>query len=97
MNRNDRLSAMPQAAMAIAASVLFLLCAANAGAQASRVGATLEGIVSDTSGAVIPNAKVTLNNSLTNAFPTDPEAPRTIAARLPDIELLSCQDAVVEA
>ena len=39
---------------------------ANAGAQASRVGATLEGIVRDTSGAVIPKSKVTLRNPLTN-------------------------------
>jgi len=52
----------------IGIAVLFalLFCAARAGAQASRVGATFEGIVSDTSGAVIPNAKVTLRNPLTN-------------------------------
>jgi hypothetical protein len=66
MNRNGRLFAMLPVAMAFALSVLFVSCAASADAQASRVGATLEGIVSDTSGAVIPNAKVTLNNSLTN-------------------------------
>jgi len=66
MNRNGCLFAMPRAAKAFAASVLFLLCAASAGAQASRVGATLEGTVSDTSGAIIPNSKVTLNNSLTS-------------------------------
>src|SRR5437879_1703271 len=49
-------------------AVLFalLFCAARAAAQASRVGATFEGIVSDTSGAVIPNSKVTLRNPLTN-------------------------------
>ena len=50
----------------VAVSVLFLICAANAHAQASRVGATLEGIVRDTSGAVIPNSKVRLHNPLTN-------------------------------
>jgi len=52
----------------IGIAVLFalLFCAARAAAQASRVGATLEGIVSDTSGAVIPNSKVTLHNPLTN-------------------------------
>ena len=66
MIRNGRSFAMRRAVMAFAASVLFLLCCANAGAQASRVGATLEGTVSDTSGAVIPNSRVTLHNSLTN-------------------------------
>src|SRR5260370_25647315 len=48
----------------------LLFCAAGAAAQASRVGATLEGIVTDTSGAVIPNSKVTLHNPLTNQFRT---------------------------
>jgi outer membrane receptor protein involved in Fe transport len=46
-------------------SVLLFL-AADADAQASRVGATLEGIVRDTSGAVIPNSNVTLHNPSTN-------------------------------
>ncbi len=46
-------------------SVLLFL-AADAAAQASRVGATLEGIVRDTSGAVIPNSIVTLQNPSTN-------------------------------
>src|SRR5467141_794629 len=50
----------------IAVSFAMLFCAAEATAQASRVGATLEGTVSDTSGAVIPNSKVTLHNPLTN-------------------------------
>src|SRR6266849_6773992 len=36
--------------------------------QASRVGATLEGIVRVISGAVIPNSKITLHNPLTNQF-----------------------------
>src|ERR1700676_3803996 len=53
-------------AIGIAVSFALLFCAADAGAQASRVGTTLEGIVRDTSGAVIPNAKVALHNPLTN-------------------------------
>jgi outer membrane receptor for ferrienterochelin and colicin len=52
----------------IGIAVLFalLFCAARAAAQASRVGATFEGTVSDNSGAVIPNSRVTLHNPLTN-------------------------------
>src|SRR5258708_33092804 len=57
-------------AIAIAVSFALLFCAAAAAAQASRVGATIEGTVSDTSGAVIPNSKVTLHNPLTNQFRT---------------------------
>src|SRR5882762_3980666 len=53
-------------AIGIAVSLALLSCAANAAAQASRVGATFEGIVRDTSGAVIPNSKITLHNPLTN-------------------------------
>src|SRR5436853_2245505 len=53
-------------AIGVAVSFALLFCAAGAAAQASRVGATLEGIVSDTSGAVIPNSKVTLHKPLTN-------------------------------
>jgi len=53
-------------AIGVAVSFALLFCAADAGAQASRVGATLEGIVRDTSGAVIPNSKITLHNPLTN-------------------------------
>jgi hypothetical protein len=54
----------------VAMSFALLFCTADAAAQASRVGATLEGIVRDTSGAVIPNSKVTLRNLLTNQFRT---------------------------
>src|SRR5713101_10074738 len=50
----------------IAVTFALLFCAADAGAQASRVGATLEGTVRDPSGAVIPNSKITLHNPLTN-------------------------------
>src|SRR5713226_6059442 len=56
--------------VAVAISFALLFCATDATAQASRVGATLEGIVSDSSGAVIPNSKVTLHNPLTNQFRT---------------------------
>jgi hypothetical protein len=54
--------------VAIGIALLFalLFCAARAAAQASRVGATLDAIVRDTSGAVIPNSKITLHNPLTN-------------------------------
>src|SRR5258707_2685362 len=47
-------------------TILFLFCAASADAQVSRVGGTLSGVVSDTTGAVIPNAKVVLHNPLSN-------------------------------
>src|SRR5260221_5187972 len=63
---NSHLFSMRYVAIEVAVSVVFLLCAANAGAQASRVGGSLEGIVSDTSGAGIPNSRVTLHNPLTN-------------------------------
>src|SRR6266704_1556678 len=49
-------------AIGVAVSFALLFCAAGAAAQASRVGATREGIVSDTSGAGVPNSKVTLHN-----------------------------------
>src|SRR5713101_9996599 len=60
------LSCVRHVAVGIALSFALLFCTADAAAQASRVGATLEGIVRDTSGAVIPNSKVTLHNPLTN-------------------------------
>jgi hypothetical protein len=47
---------------------LTLVHAANACAQASKVGAALDGTVSDSSGAVIPGARVTLRNNLTNVI-----------------------------
>jgi hypothetical protein len=50
----------------IVVAFALLYCTVDAGAQASRVGATFEGTVRDTSGAVIPNSKVTLHNPLTN-------------------------------
>jgi Carboxypeptidase regulatory-like domain/TonB dependent receptor/TonB-dependent Receptor Plug Domain len=45
---------------------VLLVCTASAGAQASRVGATLEGTVSDSSSALIPQATITLRNIETN-------------------------------
>jgi hypothetical protein len=45
---------------------LVLSCAARAEAQASRVGASLEGTVTDSSSAVIPQATITLRNTETN-------------------------------
>src|SRR6266849_2652947 len=63
-----RLFFVRHVAVGIAISFAFLFCAANAAAQASRVGATLEGIVRDISGAVIPNSTITLHNPLTNQF-----------------------------
>jgi hypothetical protein len=50
--------------------LLNLSQASNAAAQASRIGATVEGTVSDTSGALIPKVVVALRNTLTNQFRT---------------------------
>jgi hypothetical protein len=42
------------------------VCPADVGAQTSRVGAVLQGTVSDSSGAAIRSCKITVRNSLTN-------------------------------
>jgi hypothetical protein len=47
-------------------SFLLLICVVAAGAQTSRIGATLQGAVTDTSGSVISNAKIIFRNTLTN-------------------------------
>ena len=52
--------------LAVVASCLFLVGVPSAGAQSSRIGATFQGTVTDNSGAVIPNSKVALRNTLTN-------------------------------
>jgi len=51
---------------AINLAALFLCLVADTGAQTSRIGAALQGTVTDSSGAVIPNSKVNLRNVLTN-------------------------------
>ena len=58
--------AVRHVAIGIAISFALLFWAEDGVAQASRVGATVEGILHDTSGAVIPNSKITVHNPLTN-------------------------------
>ena len=53
-------------AIALVAAFFFLWQSPDAGAQSSKVGATLEGTVTDSSRAVIPGAGVTLRNTSTN-------------------------------
>jgi hypothetical protein len=53
-------------AIGIAISLTLWFCAANGAAQASRVGATVEGTVTDSSGAVIPGSKIKVKNALTS-------------------------------
>src|SRR5882762_2850253 len=65
MNLSRLLSAR-SVAIDVAVSFLFLVCVVSAGAQTSRIGATLQGTVTDSSGAVIPDVKVILRNTLTN-------------------------------
>ncbi|MGH9772571.1 MAG: TonB-dependent receptor, partial [Candidatus Acidiferrales bacterium] len=45
---------------------LIVACTVSAGAQSSRVGATLEGTITDSSGGLIPKATVSLRNPATN-------------------------------
>src|SRR5712664_1054176 len=61
-----RLFSVRHVVVGIAISFVLFFFTDSAAAQASRVGATLEGIVRDTSAALIPNSKVTLHNPLTN-------------------------------
>src|SRR6267143_1648845 len=63
---NRRLLSARPVAIDVAMSFLFLVCVVSAGAQTSRIGATLQGTVTDGSGAVIPDVKVILRNTLTN-------------------------------
>jgi hypothetical protein len=62
----SRLLSARHFAIDLALLLLFLVGVSSAGAQTSRIGATLQGTVTDSSGAIIPNAKVTLRNALTN-------------------------------
>src|SRR6266403_1887579 len=66
MNLNRRLLSARPVAIDVAMSFLFLVCVVSAGAQTSRIGATLQGTVTDSSGAVVPDVKVILRNTLTN-------------------------------
>src|SRR5712671_2805752 len=65
-----RLLSARSVAIDVALSFLFLLCVVSAGAQTSRTGASLHGTVTDGSGGVITNAKITLRNTLTNQIRT---------------------------
>jgi hypothetical protein len=51
-------------ALAGAVSFLLLICVTHANAQASKLGGILEGTVSDSSGAVVPDALLTIANVL---------------------------------
>jgi len=66
MNLACRWFSVRHLAVGIAISFAVLFCTANADAQASRVGATLEGTVTDSSGAAIPSSKITVRNALTS-------------------------------
>lgn len=57
-------------AVVVLLSSFLLIRASSASAQASKVGSSLEGTVSDSSSAVIPGAKITLRNTLRNLFRT---------------------------
>src|SRR5882724_6953007 len=61
----DRLSAR-RFAIDVAVSLCFLVCVTSAGAQTSRIGATIRGTVTDNSGGVIPNSNIRLRNTSTN-------------------------------
>jgi hypothetical protein len=55
-------------------AILFLLCVNSSHAQVSAGAGTIEGVVSDATGAVIPGAKVTITNPVsgfTNSATTD--------------------------
>ena len=54
------------AAIALAATMVMLSRPSNVGAQGSRVAATLEGTVKDSSSAAIPGAGVVVRNTSTN-------------------------------
>jgi hypothetical protein len=70
MSLSRRLPSVRHFAIDLAVSFLCLVGIPSAVAQTSRTGAGLQGTVADGSGAVIPNAKVTLRNVLTNQIRT---------------------------
>ena len=65
MIRHCSLFSVRRAVVETAISSALLLGGPNASAQASRVAASLEGTVSDSSRAVIPQATIALRNTLT--------------------------------
>src|SRR3982074_2117037 len=70
MSLNRRLRSVRHFAIDLAMSFFCLVGIHSAVAQTSRTGAALQGTVADGSGEVIPNAKVTLRNVLTNQIRT---------------------------
>lgn len=66
MNLLLRSAGIRRSSILLLALALLLLRAPMATAQSSRVGASLEGTISDSTEAVIPRALVTVRNTLTN-------------------------------
>jgi len=62
----DRLLSARRFAMDVVISVCFVVLVASAAAQSSRIGAIVQGTVTDNSGGVIQNSIVSLRNALTN-------------------------------
>jgi len=65
VTRHCRLFSLRRAVIEMAISSALLLCGPHAFAQASRVAASLEGTVNDSSRAVIPQATIALRNTVT--------------------------------
>jgi carboxypeptidase family protein/TonB-dependent receptor-like protein len=65
MNSNCRSFLGRRFTVVVFVPFLILVYAVGADGQASKVGTTLEGMVDDSSGAVIPQVKVSLHNALT--------------------------------
>lgn len=66
MLSNGLLSTPGNFAVKLVVTCMFLLCIDCARAQTSRMATSLQGTVTDSSGAVIPNAKVAVRNMMTN-------------------------------
>ena len=66
MSIDGRLRFVSYGVAGILFSFLMLCCAANGAAQASRVAATVEGTVRDSSGGAIHGAGILLRNTSTN-------------------------------
>src|SRR5260370_11932412 len=65
---NCRSFSMRYMLVVAALSLVIVVWSCRGGAEVSKVVSTLEGAVSDSSGAVIPKATITLRNTLTNQF-----------------------------